>query len=74
MNRLDIITDLQRQIRDAKRDLRNAERGFFLSGEPWANSDGRDESDEVDACEARLKMLQRELKIATGEIEDDIPF
>lgn len=69
-----LAQELRLEIAKAKRDLRNVERGFFLSGEEWANSDGQAEAEEIKEIESRIAWLEHDLKIATGEIEDDNPF
>lgn len=68
------IEEIEAAIKEAKQDLRDAERGYRLSFEPWANSSGMAEAEEIEMCESRLRWLERDLKIATGEIEDDNPF
>lgn len=70
------IKEIKDAIEQTERDLRRAERAYFLSMEEWANSDGLAEQEAMEECVHQLRWLEEELKYATGErsIEDDIPW
>lgn len=69
-----MIARIKWELEEAKQELRDAEQGYFYSMEDWANSSGMAEIAAIEDTEARLRWLERDLKIATGEIEDDIPW
>ncbi len=69
-----VIARIKWELEEAKQELRSAEQGYFLSMEPWANSSGMAEIEAIEDSEAKIRWLERELKVATGEIEDDCPF
>lgn len=68
--------EIRADIEQAKRDLSRAEKDYALSMQEWANSDGLAEIEWIESINSDLRILENELKYATGELDiaDDIPW